>query len=138
MPHSPTKNLTRCALCAALLCLCGWISIPLPGISLTMQTFGVFLTLLLLGGSLGTATILGYLTLGCAGLPVFTGFRGGIGALLGPTGGFLWGFLLTGLIYRVCESRLSKTLGLMLGMAGCYICGALWYYFGWLGDSAEK
>lgn len=137
MPHSPTQNMTRCALCTALLCLCGWISIPLPGISVTMQTFGIFLTLLLLGGGRGTAAVLGYLALGCVGLPVFTGFRGGIAALLGPTGGYLWGFLITTLIFWLLENRLPKLLALLLGLAGCYTCGTLWYYYSYLGSAGS-
>lgn len=133
MAHSPTQNMTRCALCTALLCLCGWISIPLPGISVTMQTFGIFLSLLLLGGGRGTAAVLGYLALGCVGLPVFTGFRGGLAALLGPTGGYLWGFLITALIFWLLENRMPKALALILGLAGCYACGTLWYCYSYLG-----
>lgn len=135
MSHSPIQNLTRCALCTALLCLCGWIAIPLPGISVTMQTFGIFLTLLLLGGRRGTITVLAYLLLGCAGLPVFTGFLGGFGVLLGPTGGYLFGFLATSLIFWLAETRLSKPIAMTLSLFGCYACGTLWYAFGYLGGS---
>lgn len=137
MSQSPIRNLTRCALCAALLCICGWISLPLPGIAVTMQTFGVFLTLLLLGGSRGSLTILLYLLLGCAGLPVFSGFQGGVGVLLGPTGGYLWGFLLSAMIYRICEGRLPEPGTLFLGLLGCYGCGTLWYYCGYLGGAGS-
>ena len=135
MPHSPIRNLTRCALCAALLCLCGWIAIPLPGIAVTMQTFGIFLPLLILGGCHGTLTVLTYLLLGCAGLPVFTGFQSGIGVLVGPTGGYLFGFLLTALIYWLCERHLSKPVALTLGLLGCYACGTAWYAFCYLGGT---
>lgn len=132
MTHSPIRNLTRCALCTALLCLCSWIAIPLPGISITMQTFGLFLTLLLLGGAQGALTILAYLLLGCAGLPVFTGFQGGIGVLLGPTGGYLLGFLICALISWGTKSRIPLSLSLFLGLLGCYVCGTCWYALGYL------
>ena len=132
MSNSPIRNLTRCSLCTALLCLCGWIAIPLPGIAITMQTFGIFLTLLLLGGSQGTLSILTYLLLGCVGLPVFTGFQGGIGPLAGPTGGYLWGFLICALILWCLESRLPRFMALCLGLLGCYTCGTCWYAFGYL------
>lgn len=132
MPKSPIRNLTRCALCTALLCLCGWLTIPLPGISLTMQTFGVFLTLLLLGGGRGSLTVLLYLLLGCAGLPVFSGFQGGIGILLGPTGGYLWGFLAASLIFWLAESRLAPPYSMTLSLLSCYACGTLWYAYGYL------
>lgn len=134
MPHSPIRNISRCALLAALLCLCGWMAIPLPGISVTMQTFGVFLALELLGGAWGTAAVLTYLLLGLAGLPVFTGFQGGITVLLGPTGGFLWGFLTAGLIYWAVTALLPgrKLAAMILGLVGCYACGTCWYVFGYL------
>ena len=138
MPNSPIRNLTRCALCTALLCLCGWISIPLPGIAVTMQTFGIFLTLLLLGGGQGTLAILTYFLLGCAGLPVFTGFQGGIGVLLGPTGGYLWGFLICALMYWCLESRLPRLGALCLGLLGCYLCGTCWYVFGFLHGNIQS
>lgn len=136
MPHSPIRDLSRCALFAALLCICGWIAIPLPGISITLQTFGVFLTLELLGGRLGTWTLLAYLLLGFAGLPVFSGFQSGITALTGPTGGYLWGFLISGLIYWAVSSLAPRLTvpALALGLLGCYLCGACWYAFGYLGS----
>ena len=91
--------MTLSSLFAALLAVCAWICIPVGDIAVTLQTFGVALALLLLGGKWGTVSIGIYLLLGMVGLPVFSGFRGGIGALAGVTGGFLWGFLASGLIF---------------------------------------
>lgn len=122
-----------CALFAALTAVCAWLSIPLGGLALTMQTFAVFLTLRLLGGKWGTASIGLYLALGAVGMPVFSGFQGGIGALLGVTGGYLWGFLLAGLIYWALE-KLSCRAGMVLGLAACYLCGTLWFGF-WAGTA---
>lgn len=122
-----TKYMTRAALFAALMAICAWISIPVLDIAFTMQTFGVFLTLGVLGGKWGSVTILIYLLLGAAGLPVFSGFRGGFGVLLGVTGGYLWGFLFSGLVYWVME-RLGKLPAMIAGMAVCYLCGSLWFY----------
>lgn len=119
--------MTLCALFAALLAVCAWISIPVSDIALTMQSFGVFLALLLLGGKWGTLSILVYLLLGAVGLPVFSGFRGGFGALLGVSGGFLWGFLATGLLYWALE-RFGKIPALLTGLLGCYVCGCAWFY----------
>ena len=87
-----------CSLFAALMAICAWISVPVFDIAFTMQTLAVFLALGLLGGKWGTAAIFIYLLLGAAGMPVFSGFRGGIGMLAGVTGGYLWGFLLSGLL----------------------------------------
>lgn len=121
------RNLVRCGICASLMVVCGWLALPLGEISVTMQSFGVFLTLYLLGGSQGTAAFVTYLTLGVLGLPVFSGFRGGIGVLLGPTGGYLWGFLLVCLLFWLLEKRISKVLLLILGQLVCYLCGTAWY-----------
>ena len=121
-----TRKLTRCALFAAMMALCAWIGIPLGHTVFTMQTFGVLLALGILGGKRGTISILCYLLLGAAGLPVFSGFRGGIGAILGPTGGYLWGFLGTGLVFWSLE-KWSRLLAMAAGILVCYSCGTLWY-----------
>ena len=121
-----TRNMTRCALFAAMMALCAWIGIPLGHTVFTMQTFGVLLALGILGGKRGTVSILCYLLLGAAGLPVFSGFRGGIGAILGPTGGYLWGFLATGLVFWLLE-KWSRPLAMIAGIIVCYACGTLWY-----------
>ena len=108
------------------MCLCAWISIPLGDTVFTLQTFALFLTLLLLGGRLTFWVCAAYLLLGAAGLPVFSGFRGGIGMLLGPTGGYLWGFLASAVMYTLCGKR--NWLGIFLGLLGCYLCGTLWFW----------
>ena len=81
-----TKDMALIGLFAALLAICSWISIPTT-IPFTLQTMGVFLAVGLLGGKRGTISILLYLLIGAVGVPVFSGFKGGIGALAGPTGG---------------------------------------------------
>lgn len=119
--------MTHCAVLAALLAVCAWISVPVGSGVVSLQTFGVFLALGLLGGKLGSLTVLVYLLLGAVGLPVFTGFRGGISALLGPTGGYLWGFLVVSLIYWCLEKHLPRWLSMTFGLLGCYLCGTVWY-----------
>ena len=121
-----TRKLTRCALFAAMMALCAWIGVPLGHTVFTMQTFGVLLALGILGGKRGTISILCYLLLGAAGLPVFSGFRGGIGAILGPTGGYLWGFLATGLVFWLLE-KWSRPAAMIAGILVCYVCGTVWY-----------
>lgn len=122
------RNLIRCALFAALLCLCAWLGIPAGGTVFTLQTFGVFLTLQLLGGKYGTAAIFVYLLLGAAGLPVFSGFQGGIGVLLGATGGYIWGFLAAGLVYWLAGRLFSHPMpGCILGLLVCYAAGTVWF-----------
>lgn len=126
------KDMAYCAIGAALLSVSAWISIPMPQVSFTMQSFAVFFILGLLGGRRGTISIGIYLFLGFIGLPVFSGFRGGVGVILGVTGGYIWGFLLAGLTYWAVTSLLGKRLhirliAIILGMAVCYGCGTAWY-----------
>ena len=121
-----TKYMALCGLFAALLTLCAWICIPIPPVTVTLQTLGVLLALGLLGGRWGSLSIGIYLLLGLAGAPAFAGFRGGAAALLDPTGGFLWGFLAGGLCYWALVR-----LGRAPAMAGCmlavYLSGCIWY-----------
>lgn len=126
-----TADLAYMAIAAALLAICSWITIPAT-VPFTMQTFGIFLVLRLLGGRRGTISILVYLFLGLTGLPVFSGFAGGIGALMGNTGGYLAGFLLTGLVYWLGTSKPGKkpwreALSLGLGLTACYALGTAWF-----------
>ena len=118
------RNMVLSALFAALLAVCAWISIPAGDVAFTLQTFGVFLTLLLLGGKRGTVSISVYLLLGAVGLPVFSGFRGGIGTLLGVTGGYMVGFLFTCLVYWLITSVAgsSKKIQLTALLAGLAVC----------------
>lgn len=122
------RSMARCALFGAFLCICAWLSVPTPVGVISMQTFGLFLALGSLGGKRGSIACLLYLLLGAAGLPVFTGFRGGFGVLFGPTGGFIWGFLAGALVYWLLTSLKCKDLPAMLcAQLVCYLCGALWY-----------
>ena len=97
-----TIDLAYIAICAALIVICSWISIP-TAVPFTLQTFAVFASLGLLGGKKGTLSVLVFLILGAIGLPVFANFGGGLGVLLGSTGGYLIGFIFMGLIYMLGE-----------------------------------
>lgn len=123
------QNMVRCGCCAALIAVCAWLSVPVGQIAVTMQTFGVFLTLLLMGGKKGTLACGVYLLLGAVGLPVFSGFQGGPGVLLGPTGGYLLGFLLLALCYWLLQKKLGQLPALLLGLLVCYGCGTAWFYW---------
>ena len=131
MKSLPVRSLVLAALFSALLAICSWISVP-AAVPFTLQTFAVFLTLLLLPARQGILAIAVYLLLGAVGLPVFSGFRGGPSALFGPTGGYLTGFLLTGLCALVFEKlKLSsfpmKLCALVLGLLLCYTAGTAWF-----------
>ena len=123
------KSMTRCALFTALIAVCSWLAIPFGDGAVTMQTLAVFLALGLLGGIWGGLSIVLYLSLGAVGLPIFAGFQGGFCVLLGPTGGFLWGFAGAAIAYRLMEKLLPLWTRLALCQLICYACGVLWYYF---------
>ena len=118
--------MTYAAIFAALMAVCSWLCIPLGDTVFTMQTFSVFLTLALLGGRWGGIAIGVYLLLGAVGLPVFSGFRGGMGMLLGVTGGYLWGFLLSAAVFRLTV-RFGSLPAMIAGQLVCYLCGSLWF-----------
>lgn len=122
------RDLVRCSCCAALIAICAWLAVPVGDTAFTMQTFGVFFALLLLGGGKGTVACVVYLFLGAVGLPVFSGFQGGLGVLLGPTGGYLWGFLAMCFCYWVLHKSLGDLVAMILGLVICYACGTMWFY----------
>ena len=136
-----TKDIALIALFTALLAVCSWISVP-TAIPFTMQTFGVFLTIGLLGGRRGTAAILTYLLLGAVGLPVFSGFTGGIGHILGPTGGYILGFILTALLMWLAEALMGKSLkvlaaSMVAGLIICYAFGTAWFIIVYTKNTGE-
>lgn len=89
-----TRSIARCGVCVALLACSAWVIVPLGLAPFTMQTFVLALIPQVMGPRESILTVAVYLVLGACGLPVFSGFQGGVGTLLGPTGGYLWGFLL--------------------------------------------
>ncbi len=126
-----TQDMVYIALFAVIMAICAWIVIPMT-IPFTMQTLGVFLAAGVLGGRRGTAAVLLYLFLGIIGLPVFSGFTGGPGILLGNTGGYLIGFLCIPLTLWIMEHLLPLksqmlALSMVLGLLGCYTFGTIWF-----------
>lgn len=125
-----TENTVRIAMCTALISVTAWITVPSP-IPFTLQTFSVLLTCGLLGGKNASAAVLIYILLGALGLPVFSGFTGGIASLGGATGGFIIGFLAMTLFVWLCERFISSTASLAFVMSIslliCYSFGVIWY-----------
>ncbi|MBQ8247968.1 MAG: biotin transporter BioY [Lachnospiraceae bacterium] len=126
-------SMVYCSLFTIIIALCSYITIPTV-IPITLQTLGIFITLELLGGKKGSFSVLLYILLGFVGLPVFSGFRGGIGILLSNTGGYILGFIPLALIYCLITSlgrnRLyARVLGMILGLVACYSVGTAWFVF---------
>jgi len=119
------------SLLAALTAVGAYIAIPIGPVPIVLQNLFVYLTGLLLGSRWGLMGIGAYLLAGAVGLPVFAGGKGGIGHLIGPTGGYLLGFLpavaLIGMITERNEGKLLFALaGLIAGTVVIYTCGVTW------------
>ena len=126
-----TKDIVLIGIFAALIAVCSWISIP-TAVPFTLQTFGVFMAVEVLGGKRGTLSVLVYLLLGAVGLPVFAGFTGGMGIITGSTGGYIVGFLLGAMIMWLLETVLPNgtvtgILSMLAGLLVCYALGTLWF-----------
>lgn len=129
--HRKIVAMVQIALFAAIISICSWIQIPLT-VPFTLQTFAVFCTLGILGGKNGTISVLLYIILGAVGVPVFAGFSGGVGVLLGTTGGYIIGFLFTALLYWAITHFFGDKLPVMiiamaLGLVVCYAFGTAWF-----------
>jgi len=125
------RELTAAALGIALIAVCSWISIP-TAIPFTLQTFAVCLVAALLGTKTGLWAVAGYLLLAAVGAPVLSGFRGGIGAMAGVTGGYLIGFLFTAWTVGFASQKwghswLTLIMSMALGVLLCYIFGTAWF-----------
>ena len=135
------KNITVTALGVVLLAICSWISV----MGVTLQTFGVFFLLSYFGAKRGAITVAVYLLMGALGIPVFSGFGGGIGWILGPTGGFLLGFLAVSLMHIAVDAILPKIAQrlafripfLTACVLCCYLCGACTVYLYYLKNGSS-
>ena len=141
MGASRTRSIAFVALTIALLGVSAWVSIPIGPV--TLQMFAVMFAIMVLTPKQCMASIAGYLALGAIGLPMFSGMRGGIGMLMGPTGGYLWGFLLAaavallvreGLRRAIGEKGVSGPMAIVVDMVAClafiivtYVCGCFQY-----------
>lgn len=126
-----TLDMAYIALFAVIMAVCSWISIPAV-VPFTLQTFGVFLAVGMLGGKRGSLAVLVYLLLGIVGIPVFAGFSGGIGCIVGSTGGYIVGFLFSALVMWTMEILLGKkqwvlALSMVIGLLVCYTFGTIWF-----------
>lgn len=141
--YSKTTYLVLCGLFAAITAVCSFITIPLgfTPVPVNLGTLAVFLTGGILGRKYGTISLAVYVFLGAVGVPVFAGFRGGLGVLAGPTGGYIIGYIaaafLIGLIIdrlfakRTERNTMTETLLCAVAMAAglviCYALGTAWF-----------
>ncbi len=125
------KSMAFIGLMTAVICILAPLSIPIGPVPISLTNLVLYFTLYLLGTKSTTISYIIYLLLGLVGLPVFSGFTSGPAKLLGPTGGYLIGFipmiLLAGLFLRLAHKRLVlEWIGLFVSTCVCYAIGTLW------------
>lgn len=148
--QSRSRSIVYCAAAIACMAVTAWVTVPIGPVPLSLSPLAIFFTLFALKPRDAFIAICGYVALGAIGLPVFTGFRGGIGALFGPTGGFIMGFVVGACIVLPLSHLLSKRAafasderatflggqvkrGFLLRSLIVGVCfAAIYYVFGWL------
>ncbi|MCR5520529.1 MAG: biotin transporter BioY [Lachnospiraceae bacterium] len=136
-----TIDMAYIAIGAVLIAICSWISIPVI-VPFTLQTFAVFLLIMLFGGMKATISVLIYILVGAVGVPVFAGFGAGIGVLFGKTGGYIIGFLSMGPIFSLITKLFGKKLlvqivALLTGLLVCYAFGTAWFMYIYMRDTGD-
>ena len=141
MNHSKSKiyYYIAYALMAALICIFAPMSVPIGPIPISLTTFILYFSIFIIGTRGSLLSFIVYMLLGIAGLPVFSGYMGGIAKVAGPTGGYLLGFipmiLIMGLAYEKLELGKEKGVigvvitfsGMLLGTLVAYAFGTLWF-----------
>jgi Uncharacterized conserved protein len=134
--NTKTKEITLIGLMAAVTCIAGPLSLPLPfsPVPISLTNLAVYFSVYILGMKRGTVSYLVYLLIGLVGVPVFSAFTGGPAKLFGPTGGYLIGFLFMALISGYCVDRwngriAASFIGMISGTVVCYFLGTTWLAF---------
>ena len=132
MKKMTTFELAACAMFAALTAVLSQVAVPIGPVPINLATFSVFLSGGVLGAAGGLVSQGVFVLLGAAGLPVYSGFKGGLGVLAGPTGGYLAGYLAAAWLTGVLSRRLGRrpqmlALSMALSMAVCYFLGTAWF-----------
>lgn len=128
-----SKLYTLCmtAVMAAVTCVLAPMSIPIGPVPISFTNLAIYLSLYLLGWKWGTVSYVVYMLVGMVGMPVFSGFTGGMGKLLGPTGGYIVGFIpmavIAGLVIDKTHNRALQFAAMVAGTAVCYAFGTAWY-----------
>jgi biotin transport system substrate-specific component len=129
------RGMILAALFAAIIGVLAQVTIPLPLVPITGQTLAIGLAATILGSRLGTLSVLVYIALGAAGVPVFAEMKAGISVLFGPTGGYIIGFIpaayfmgwyLEKTSFTFVQALIANTVGMIITLA----FGTLWLKFG--------
>ena len=126
------KKITTLGLVTALMCVLAPISIPTGIVPISLGSFVVYLTVYLVGLQYAVISNILYIVIGAIGLPVFSGYQGGLAKLTGPTGGYIIGFIfvsiIAGLSLKIFKGNMvAFGVGLVLGTAVLYMFGTVWF-----------
>ena len=126
-----TYRMAMTALMAAVTCVLAPMAIPIGPVPISFTNLAIYLSLYLLGWKRGTVSYLVYVLIGAVGVPVFSGFTGGLGKLAGATGGYIVGFIpmavIAGLVIDRYRNRGLQLAGMIVGTAVCYAFGTAWF-----------
>ena len=123
-----TKEIVICGIITALLCVFGPIGIPVAGIPITLTTLIIYIAAFVFDPRISLTSVAIYIVLGCFGLPVFSGFAGGITHLIGPSGGFVVGYIPLVISVSLLKNSNPKSLiGIIIGTALLYLFGLIGY-----------
>lgn len=125
------QTITLIGVMTAVTCILGPLSLPVGPVPISFTNLAIYLTIILLGTKRGTISYLVYLLIGLIGLPIFSNFTGGPGKLLGPTGGYLIGFifmaLITGFFVEKYNGKIYMyVVGMVIGTIVAYCFGTMW------------
>lgn len=136
MQGTKMQKMTMCALFATLTAVFSQIALPIGPVPVNLATLAVFCAGALLGAKLSALSLSVYVLIGAFGVPVFAMFRGGLGALTGPTGGYIIGYIpaafVTGLIiekWKKENKSLTYLIAMLCGMLTCFTLGTVWFMF---------
>lgn len=126
--------LVLCAFFAALTSVCAQIQIPLAMVPINLALFAVYMAGILLGARYGSLSMLLYVLIGAVGIPVFAGLNGGIGILVGKTGGYIIGYIIAAFLVGFLSNRfkykfITLLVAMIIGTISCYFIGTLWFMF---------
>ena len=123
--------LAMTAVMAAVMCVLGPMSIPIGPVPISFTNLVIYLALYILGWKRGTLSYVVYMLIGMVGMPVFSGYSGGMGKLFGPTGGYIIGFIpmaiIAGIVIDKCRNRGAQLAAMVVGTAVCYAFGTAWF-----------
>lgn len=133
MQKSKIHTMATIGVMTAVTCILAPISIAIGPVPISFTNFVIYMSLYILGWKAGTMSYLVYILIGMVGVPVFSYYTGGLAKLVGPTGGYIIGFIpmaiLAGIVIEKCPWRALHFFAMVVGTGICYGCGTAWYSY---------